>query len=80
MNGYTSNYAKVTCGIPQGSTVGPLMYIIYVNDIMSSIQQRKYHMYADDTVIYMNGMLDECTNRLKQDLSLFKHWCNMNKM
>ena len=50
-NGYVSNENIVTCGIPQGSTVGPLMYIIYVNDILSSIRNCKYYMYADDTVI-----------------------------
>ena len=56
------------------------MYIIYVNHIVSSIRQCKYFMYADYTVIYTNGMLDECTNRLERDRSTFKHWCNMNKL
>ena len=80
VNGYVSNQENVICGIPQGSTVGPLMYIIYVNDIISSIRCCKYYMYADDTIIYTSGMLPECTNRLTQDLTTFKHWCNMNKL
>ena len=56
------------------------MYIIYVNDILTSIQNCKYQMYADDTVIYSVGALDECTQRLSTDLSTFKYWCDMNKL
>ena len=75
-----SDLADITCGIPQGSTVSPLMYIIYVNDILTSIKNCKYYMYADDTVIYTTGSLLECTQRLTTDLSMFKHWCNKNKL
>ena len=56
------------------------MYIIYVNDIISSIRNCKYYMYADDTVIYTTGSIPDCTNRLETDLSTLKHWCNMNKL
>ena len=79
-NGYVSELENITCGIPQGSTVGPLMYIIYVNDIISSIKSCKYYLYADDTVIYTSGNLDLCTQRITEDLSLFKLWCNRNKL
>ena len=80
MNGYVSNEENISCGIPQGSTVGPLMYIIYVNDILSSINACKYYMYADDTVIYTTGSVPECTERLTTDLNTFKQWCNKNKL
>ena len=79
-NGHISNEENVTCGIPQGSTVGPLMYIIYVNDIVSSIRNCKYYLYADDTIIYTSGSLYECTQRLTNDLSLFQNRCNRNKL
>ena len=51
-NDHVSDERNINCGIPQGSTVCLLMYIIYVNDIISSIKKCKYYMYADDTVIY----------------------------
>ena len=73
MNGYVLNEGNISCGIPQGSTVGPLMYIIYVNDILSSIKACKYYMYADDTVVYTTGTLPECTARLTNDLTTFKN-------
>ena len=79
-NGYTSDVDNVTCGIPQGSTVGPLMYIIYVNDVISSIRNCDYYLYADDTIIYTSGSLQDCTQRLMTDLAQFKRWCNMNKL
>ena len=79
-NGFTSEDEIITCGIPQGSTVGPLMYIIYVNNIMSSIRNCKYYLYADDTIIYTSGNLDECTQKLSRDLTRFKVWCNRNKL
>ena len=71
-NRIVSSEENITYGIPQGSTVGPLMHIIYVNDIITSIKDCKYYMYADDTVIYTSGTVPECTNRLTSDLSTFK--------
>ena len=56
------------------------MYIIYVNDILSSINACKYYMYADDTVIYTTGSMLECMERLTKDLTTFKKWCNRNKL
>ena len=56
------------------------MYIIYVNDIISSIRNCKYYMYADETVTYTTGSIPDCTTRLNTDLSTFKHWCNMNRL
>ena len=67
---------------PQGDTAGPLMYIIYVNDIFSCIQNCKYYAYADDSIIYTSGSLHDCTDRLNIDLESFKKIkrCNRNKL
>ena len=82
-NGIASGLANVTCGIPQGSTVGPLMYIINMNDVSTSLKYCKYQLYADDTVLYLSGNIvniDDVTNRLCMDLKSFKTWCDMNKL
>ena len=60
-NGVTSSHLNITCGIPQGSTIGPLLFITYVNDVSSVLQNCKYHLYADDTVIYASGELNVIT-------------------
>ena len=79
-NGITSKSVRVTCGIPQGSTIGPLMYIIYMNDVYTSLKCCKYKLYADDTVLYMSGEIDCITNQLCDDLKSFKTWCDKNKL
>ena len=82
-NGIVSKLVNISCGIPQGSTVGPLMYIIYMNDVSTSLKNCKYQLYADDTVIYLSDKisgLDDLTNTLRSDLDSFKHWCDMNKL
>ena len=80
-NGITSRPQSVVCGIPQGSTVGPLMFIIYINDIASILKYCKYQMYADDTVLYLSGKeIGSATEKICTDLSSFKNWCDMNKL
>ena len=82
-NGVVSSLVNISCGIPQGSTVGPLMYIIYMNDVSTSLNHCKYQLYADDTVIYLSDditNLNDATNRITTDLESFKYWCDMNKL
>ena len=49
MNGMTSSTRKITCGVPQGSIIGPLLFIIYMNDLPLFVKDAEVTMYADDT-------------------------------
>ena len=80
-NGVLSPEHKITCGVPQGSVIGPLFFILYVNDIQSAIRGSRTQLYADDTVIYAAGEDKVAAARkLQPALNQFSSWCKANKL
>ena len=53
VNGVLSEEAPVTSGIPQGSVLGPMLFVLFINDLPDNIASKLY-MFADDTKIYRN--------------------------
>ena len=51
----TSEELAVTSGVPQGSILGPLLFIVYINDLPRCVKHCSVNMYADDTVLYLAG-------------------------
>ena len=74
-NGDLSSRAEVTFGVPQGSVLGPLFFILYVNDVQEAIKGAEIQMYADDTVLYASDH-----NELQKSLDQFTKWCSGNKL
>ena len=54
VNGYKSNTKMIQTGVPQGSILGPLQFLLYINDLPTSSNNFKMIMYADDTTLYYN--------------------------
>ena len=52
VNGSSSNYVPVISGVPQDTVLGPLMFLLYINDINKNIISSKLGLFADDCVIY----------------------------
>ena len=50
VDGVKSNFQEMTCGVPQGSVLGPLLFLIYVNDIINSSDILQFSLFADDTL------------------------------
>ena len=82
MNGNRSNKKLITSGVPQGSVLGPLLFILYINDL--PLQLNKYTkntLFADDASIYsMDSKMQNINNSLQDSLNKASIWCNMNSM
>ena len=74
----------VNYGVPQGSTLGPLLFILYVNDLLVELgnaESKGALMYADDTVLYATGPdPDDCINGCQTLLCKLVDWCSVNKL
>ena len=69
---YTSSPETVYCVVPQGLILGPLLFIIFINDLSDCIEHVSVIMYADDTVLYVSHKSKEkIENDLNQDLQNF---------
>ena len=80
INGKTSEYFPVESGVPQGSVLGPLLFLIYINDLEIGIKS-KVNFFADDTMIYSvvhNPTLTASV--LNHDLEIISQWAHQWKM
>ena len=71
-----SAWGKVTSGIPQGSVLGPLLFVIYINDITDYIES-KILLFADDTKIYREIKTEEDKVILQKDLLALQKWSDL---
>ena len=81
VNGHTSKIANVNCGVPQGSCLGPLLFLIYINDLPCALKSTKVTMYADDTSIsYSSKSIAEINEAVNSDLNRLQSWLGGNKL
>ena len=81
VNGELSVARAVTCGVPQGSPIGPLLFLIYINDLPNCLSKALPRMYADDTSISIAASsLAELESALNTELAYLHEWLNVNKL
>ena len=77
IKGHSSTYVHVDSGVPQGTVHGPLMFLLYINDITSNISSC-IRLFADDCVLYRVIQSEQDHHHLQQDLNYIiqwtKHW------
>ena len=76
-----SGKSTISIGVPQGSVLGPLLFLIYVNDINRHVHLGACNLYADDTLVYCNGStMSELKHNIQQCVSDIHEWYDENKL
>ena len=80
LNGFAADYSTIESGVPQGSVLGPLLFLIYINDLEKNIKSN-VQFFADDTMLFsiVNDPL-KSANELNHGLNIINQWAYQWKM
>ena len=80
-NSSTSDLYNITVGVPQGSVLGPLLFLVYINDLNEILTKCDSFLYADDTVLVTSANIYHVAHRdMQHDLDNIANWCKSNKL
>ena len=81
INGFKSRHQGMEYGVPQGSVLGPLLFLVYINDLHKAVKYSTVHHFADDTnLLVTNKNLEIVQKRLNHDLKHLSNWLRANKI
>ena len=81
VQGVKSSTKCLACGVPQGSILGPLLFIVYINDLPSFMEQCRVSLYADDTAMYFASRSQvDLMLTLRLELSIVAEWLKANHL
>ena len=80
LDGVRSESAEVLSGVPQGTVLGPLLFLCFINDLPESIKSSQAKLFADDSLLFRVIKNDSDRALLQKDLSALEHWENTWQM
>ena len=76
-----SSRRTIKCGVPQGSILGPLLFLIYINDLCSVSKALEFILFADDTnILFSHENINVLEKMLNEELIKLNDWCRANKL
>ena len=81
INGESSQLRDISCGVPQGSVLGPLLFLIYINDLPNISEVLNFYLFADDTNIYYEaGSMKQLESVINKELKKLYTWLIVNRL
>ena len=76
-----SEMLRMTCGVPQGSTLGPLLFLLYINDMPNCSKKLSFRIFADDTNVFYSGKsVSEIEIVMNEEIKKIHNYCATNKL
>ena len=73
LNGNSSDELQVSSGVRQRSVLGPILFLLYINDLPDSLQSQ-VRLFADDTAVYLTAQGQADSKKLQNDLDILQKW------